>query len=78
MEHKAHLVLLLVNSDNTYHLQSLSINFTTEGAFFTSVILACSPEDFVISGGFIQNPFTSDAITVSDSKVQEQIFGLWF
>jgi hypothetical protein len=58
-----------INSTNTYHLQALSNNFTTEGVFVTTVFLECSPEDFVISGGFGQTSFLSDAITISDTRV---------
>ena len=54
---------------NTYRLQSPSTNITCIAGFCTQVALNCSPEDYVISGGFSQTTTPSDATTLVESKI---------
>ena len=62
--------ITFINGTNTYRLQSVSTNFTCGGGgfFCTQVTLFCSPEDYVISGGFSQSITPSDAITSADQR----------
>ncbi len=60
--------ITFINGSNTYRLQILSTPIMCGASFCTVANLMCSPEDFIISGGFIQNIQPSDATTLVDQR----------
>jgi hypothetical protein len=60
--------ITFINGTNTYRLQALSTSIMCGVSFCTQLNLVCSPEDFVISGGFAQTIQPSDATTLADQR----------
>jgi hypothetical protein len=66
----------LINGTNVYTLSGSSGCFNVSGIFVTFATLTCDSGDLAISGGFFQSNAFSDAVTLRDSRLELNQWGV--